>query len=292
MGKPTHIGREKFFQMVSNKDWDSLFNLFRDNDVLKIIINDEIMKQFAESQLINELIRDSINIQNDILKEYLKRLLILDSDKKYKFKLNNIDHKKIVIKLVTIEENIDYAYYYAKKYPDEDICKNIINKFTESRPNIFHHSQESIIKVTQNKNIKIVDASISLFKSPQEYDFFNALRKVFQMWMVLPNVALSAVIDFNLIKDELSKPESDYFFRALIDCVVIDTENEYKPYIFIELDSSYHDSNKQKQKDLLKDSILAKAGQKLFRIRQKTFKEREKGFIKLIRESFRDIEKR
>ena len=116
---------------------------------------------------------------------------------------------------------------------------------------------------------------MSLFKSIQEYEFYKGAKAVYQSWLVLPNVALSAVIDFSIIKNTLTIEEKEYFFRALIDCVVINTDKKYIPFKFIELDSKYHDTKVQKEKDMLKDNILSKAGQKLIRIRQKTFKERE-----------------
>ena len=98
------------------------------------------------------------------------------------------------------------------------------------------------------------------------------------------------MIDFSIIKNTLTIEEKEYFFRALIDCVVINTDKKYIPFKFIELDSKYHDTKVQKEKDMLKDNILSKAGQKLIRIRQKTFKEREKGFEKLIRDTLRYLD--
>jgi hypothetical protein len=104
---------------------------------------------------------------------------------------------------------------------------------------------------------------------------------------VIPNVALNAVISFDLIKKELSQNERKYFFGALLDCVVIDTENNYMPIKFIELDSPDHDKESQISKDKMKDHILAVAGQKLIRIRRKTHKDDEKDFAKLIRETIK-----
>ena len=92
------------------------------------------------------------------------------------------------------------------------------------------------------------------------------------------------MISFDLIKDKLSIEERKYFFGALLDCVVIDPENDYKPIKFFELDSPYHDTEEQIKKDKLKENILAIAGQNLIRIRRTTYKENEKDFIKLIRE--------
>jgi hypothetical protein len=66
--------------------------------------------------------------------------------------------------------------------------------------------------------------------------------------------------------------------------VIIDTEENYKPIKFFELDSFTHDNEKQIAKDKMKDNILAISGQKLFRIRRTTKKQNEEDFSKLIRE--------
>ena len=55
------------------------------------------------------------------------------------------------------------------------------------------------------------------------------------MFLVIPNVSLNAVLDFDQIKNSLSAEERKYFFSALLDCVVIDTEDNYKPIRFIEI---------------------------------------------------------
>ena len=191
------------------------------------------------------------------------------------------------MKIVEIETTPEFAYYNALKFPTEDICKRVIEEYEESIPKVVGHSQEREIFVTENKNIQNIDASISLFKSMQEYQFYKAVREIYPSYLIIPNVALNAIINFDVIKDILSQEERKYFFVALLDCVVVDTENDYKPIKFIELDSTYHDTDIQIRKDKLKDNILAAAGQKLYRIRRTTYKEDEKDFIKLIREAIR-----
>ena len=63
----------------------------------------------------------------------------------------------------------------------------------------------------------------------QEVDFFMGVRDVYQMFVVYPNVALSCVIDFKKIQKSLSEEEKTFFFRGIIDCVVFDQHNNYKP---------------------------------------------------------------
>lgn len=111
------------------------------------------------------------------------------------------------------------------------------------------------------------DARRSLFKSEQEHIFFEALRDVFPTHLVYPNAALSATLDFDRLAGALTSAERRYFFRAVVDAVVVDPLEEMRPVFFFELDSALHDTAERREKDRLKEHILARAGQVLFRVR-------------------------
>ena len=125
------------------------------------------------------------------------------------------------------------------------MCAKAINLYQDSLPKedllpkVLEHSQDNQIRVTENRNISISNHTISLFKSNQEMQFFMGVRDVFQTFVVYPNVSLSCVIDFEKIKNDLSPEERSFFFRGIIDCVVFDQHNRYKPIKFFELDSIY-----------------------------------------------------
>lgn len=278
--------RDNILQLVSKQAWQQLIEEFKDNDNYDTICSDGILKPLIDQYFINELLNSSTLNNDPAYKYYLEQFCQLHDSSKYNFKLSENDYKKLIIKIVEVEQKLDYAYLYASKFPNETICKSVILKYQEQQPKYVKHSQEGEIIVTQNKNIHNIDARIGLFKSQQEYQFYRATIEVFLNFLVIPNVALSAVIDFGLVKDNLTKEEKDYFFKTLIDCVVINTEDNFKPIRFIELDSVYHDSEKQQQRDKMKDNILSAAGQKLLRVRLTTpFKNGETNFSKLIRET-------
>lgn len=281
------IDREPIFQLLNKKDWKSLIDIFKNNENYSFISTDDVLKPLIEKFFIDELLNSSSMEHDPTYKYYLQNFYILHKGDKYAFKLSDANFKNLIIKIIEIETELARAYDYALLFPNEEICKRVIEKVKELQPKHVKHSQESELIVTENKEVNEVDSSIGLFKSLQEYHFYKAVREVFPMYLVFPNVALSAVIDFDKIQDKLTKDERHYFFMALIDCVVIDSENNYKPIKFIELDSIYHDNDTQKQKDIKKDKILAVAGQKLFRIRRITHKENERDFVKLIRETLR-----
>ena len=282
------IDTETVFQLVNKKDWQKLIDVFKDNNNYSFIANEPVLKPLIDKYFIDELLTNSSMKDDPAYKYYLQSFYMLHDHKKYSFQLSEDNYKKLIVKIVEVEEELARAYDYAKKFPDEHICKKVIEEYQEKLPKVVRHSQERELYVTENKNIHDVDASIGLFKSNQEYQFYRAAREVFQMYLVFPNVAFNAVIGYDLIKSKLTDEEKNYFFSgALIDCVVIDSENNYKPIKFIELDSPYHDTEAQIIKDKMKDNILAKAGQKLIRVRRTTFKEDEKDFIKLIRETIK-----
>lgn len=109
--------------------------------------------------------------------------------------------------------------------------------------------------------------TIRLFKSKQEENFYEAIRRFFPTYHFYPNVTLSSVLNYPAIKDQLSEKAKSYFFQAIIGSVVFDVGSGYEPRYFIELDSSFHDETKAQANDQLKDSIFRAANTKLIRVR-------------------------
>ena len=278
--------RDNILKLVSKQLWQQLIEEFKDNDNYNTICSDGILKPLIDQYFINELLNNSTLKNDPAYKYYLEQFCQLHDSPKFNFKLIESDYRKLIIKIVEVEKMLDYAYKYAIKYPEEPICKKVILEYEEQLPKYVKHSQQGEIIITENKNIRNVDARIGLFKSQQEYQFYRAAIEVFLNFLVIPNVALSAVMDFSLIKDNLTKEERSYFFKALIDCIVINTEDNFKPIRFIELDSIYHDTKVQKQRDKMKDNIFSAAGQKLLRVRLITpYNTGQTNFTKLIRET-------
>jgi len=176
---------------------------------------------------------------------------------------------------------------YARKYPNLSTSTELLQEFERTQPKVVEHSQQRTIHVTVNREVEAVNHTISLFKSKQEYEFYRAVREVYSTYLVFPNVAVSALVDFEQIKHFLEPHERNYFFKALVDCVVFDAENAFKPFKMLEIDSEYHDSEKQQAKDKIKDKIMAKAGQRLLRIRVKA-RMSEQDLTRLIREVSRE----
>ncbi|HEY0459786.1 MAG TPA: DUF2726 domain-containing protein [Pyrinomonadaceae bacterium] len=198
----------------------------------------------------------------------------------------------LIRKMAEIWKDIDLrkAYTLAINNVDDEVCKDIIIEYQNSLPKQVLHSQSKVIQVTENKSISFSDGRRSLFKSAQEKEFFDAVRDVYPQFIVYPNVAVSSIIDFEIVEPHLSSAEKKYFFTAIIDCVVFDYQQLYLPKYFFELDSAYHDDSIQQMKDEYKNNILSAAGQKLYRLRRINNNQKRVDFISLIRELLKSSE--
>ncbi|WP_397546886.1 DUF2726 domain-containing protein [Rhodothermus marinus] len=126
----------------------------------------------------------------------------------------------------------------------------------------------------------------SLFRSQQEFVFFQAVREVFPTYLVYPNVALSCLIDYERLAEVLSEEERRYALRALVDCAVFDPDDGYRPRYCFELDSPLHGTPERRQRDAIKARILQLAGLPLFCIRPPTGTVERDAFVALLRRLF------
>lgn len=285
--RPTEA-RETILTMAQEKQWMALMDAFKDDATWRFVTDDVYLNNFIEQHFIGELLNGK-SLEHDPAgyKYYLQLFYAMHKQPRFLFSLNEIQFKSLVLKIVELEKDSVKAAEYAENFPEEDICKTAIKLREDALSKLVHHSQEANLLVTENKNVSSVDYSTSLFKSNQELHFYKAVLQFFHGKLVVPNVAMSAVLNYEQMQHVLTSDEKTYFFKGLIDCVVIDIFKDYKPQLFIELDSPFHDTEAQKRKDALKDSILAKAGQKLLRIRRTSVQQDEKDFLHLISEAIR-----
>jgi hypothetical protein len=277
------LNSEQVYQFLAQKKWSELVDLL--HTYCKVITSDYALDA-AFKVVESEIFRNFDEFQQDEkFERNLSNLHLLHSGKLYL--LSDTTVNKLIVELAKLYDrkgDIEQAYYYAAKFPQDSLCASIIEKYSQTLPKVVTHSQSQKIRVTENKNVSASNHTISLFKSSQEHDFFMAVRDVFPMFMVYPNVALSTLIDFDKIQSLLSSDEKNYFFTAVVDSVVFDQHKEYIPIYFFELDSSTHDNDSQRKRDKMKDNILAAAGQRLYRIRKLSHSQGKKEFMKLISE--------
>jgi hypothetical protein len=280
---------------MANIDHEHIYILIQRKKWLEALNN---VSKYFQGRSLDELTMRAVETFEDMFFAELEKDILIDD---IQFILERLDmfHKgnynklsedryyKISIELVKIYSKqglCEEAYSYARNYPEDEICFEAINVYQNSSPKIIEHSQSQKITVTENRNIADVNYTTSLFKSNQEIEFFMGIRQVYPLFTAYPNVSISCVIDYEKIRDGLLPEEKEFFFKGIIDCVIFDHHDSYKPIKFFELDSSSHDSPKQQQKDKYKDNILSLAGQKLCRIRKTSANQGRVEFVKLIRE--------
>jgi hypothetical protein len=284
-------GKSQLYRLIQTKEWVSLIDVIhknsRDQSFLK---NQSIVNslQIFEMQFCEDL---ENSLKNANSQSVLEIVFQLHRGKTYK--LSEHTFTQVVAKLAKIYEqqgSRKEAVTFAKICPNNPICAEIIKSYEESATTVVEHSQRYKIQVTTNETIisPNFDYTISLFRSKQEKNFFDAVRDIYQSFTIYPNVALSCVIDKDKIEPHLSEKECWFFLTSSIDCVVFDNFNNYKPILFFELDSDYHNTPKQIKNDGWKDKILGIAGHKLRRIRKIDQNQdrdiSKEEFIELIRE--------
>lgn len=156
---------------------------------------------------------------------------------------------------------------YAKLLPNNEAAQSFLNQKHKDRK---EQSEKAVL--ASNLGVKIgsngeLDFSKSIFNSPQEEELYLAAKNVLKNVLLLPNIALSTIIN-SKITELLDGRETSFFYASTIDLCIVDQET-YKPTFYIELDSSWHDKPRQVEKDKLKDKIFEFAGFNLHRIRKK-----------------------
>lgn len=260
------INQEEIYRLLREEKWNELIDIFYKKKDL--IHSDVLLKQSLEISL-NEIVEKTKKENTDkCFLNALETIWLLDSGKFIKLNDNQREAFIVAIALGS-KETLEKSYQFAKLCPENEICKSIINEFEKSNPIKINHSQSNTIEIVVNNEINDVDFSKTLFNSSQEVEFFIALKRVFSTFQIYPNVALSSIFEFEKVKDFLSSKEKDFFLKTTIDFVVFEPFRNYFPLYCFEIDSIWHDTKEQKEKDLIKDKIFSISGKKLFRIRKR-----------------------
>ena len=271
---------EVFYQLLYEQRWTTLLDFLYQHH--EAIAREALLRQAAETfatAFFSQLPADA----PELFSEALEKLFLLHNGGFYR--LSEARFETVVEALVTLHAGRpEAAVGYARFCPENPRCAALLAQYDPPAPEPVAHAQDDDIDLAVSLPWHEADATLSLFKSQQEATFFLAVRDVFATYFVYPNVALRAVIDYEQIKDELTSEERAYFFRALIDCVVFDQHDDYRPRYFFELDSALHDTDERKEKDRRKERILALAGQTLHRIRRRAPDIGRVDFARLLRE--------
>lgn len=258
------VDAEKLFQQLATKDWDNLSETLLEHK--NSIHKDPYLCRVA--QLFESEFFDHIKAlsANEKLTKLRHISLIIESNRS-SFAKDFVD-RAIDEKLQALKEAGDKGLAsYASTYFDRPLAEKLLKELRRDSPEKLAEARQFATRIEAATVQKSSAKTVRLFKSPQEQNFFHALREAFPHYLPYPNVAMSCVVDLNAIREALTYEEMEYFFKAVIDFVLYDPMSGHEPLHFFELDSKFHESEKAKRNDTLKNSIFNAAGIKLIRIR-------------------------
>ena len=105
-----------------------------------------------------------------------------------------------------------------------------------------------------------------VFNSQREFSIYQILVQLCRNHMVFPNCSLQSIMSFDRMKVLVDEADFGYYLRASVDIVVVSTTT-YLPMLAIEVDSVWHDTERQQAKDERKDMLFATAGIPFLRLR-------------------------
>lgn len=271
------LDHERIYQLTHAQDWPALLALIHAHP--QAAAQDDLVQRALatfEQAFFADLEDGALDAEEA---EVLERFILLHSGGIYR--LDDDRFAMLVVRLV--EWHLDAGHertarQYARFCPDREPCASLVAALESDSARValeprrveVDHPARDRVHVSVTSPATEATHRLSLFKSDQEAAFFYAVRTVFQTYTPYPNVALSSLIDFEAIRDYLSEAERAYFFKGIVDCVLFDPHDDYRPVHFFELDSGHHDAPDRQAKDALKDRIIAAAGHRLYRVRPRT----------------------
>lgn len=265
---------ERIYQLTHAQEWPALLALIHEHP--QAAAQDDLVQRALatfEQAFFTDLDDGALEPTQA---EVLEKMILLHSGRIYR--LDDDRFATLVVRLVEwhlAEGHERTARQYAQFCPDREPCASLVAAPESDSARValepcrveVDHPARDRVHVTVTTPATEATHSLSLFKSNQEAAFFHAVRTVFQTYTPYPNVALSSLIDFEAIRPRLSTKERAYFFKGIVDCVLFDPHDDYRPVHFFELDSGHHDDPKQQTRDRYKDRIVAAAGHRLYRVR-------------------------
>ncbi|OJV35911.1 MAG: hypothetical protein BGO29_07395 [Bacteroidales bacterium 36-12] len=142
------INHEDIFQAIQREDWGFLTSVLHKNS--KDIITDTLLSQAAKT-FVSEFLRQIDKYPEDKLEitQNLETLWLLDKGRFYR--LTDEELKIVTCQIVKRKrDKIIEAYNFAKEYPDELICKEVIE--LHEKNNTTKNSTFSISKNFSDRN--------------------------------------------------------------------------------------------------------------------------------------------
>lgn len=104
-----------------------------------------------------------------------------------------------------------------------------------------------------------------VFNSQREFLIYQVMVQLCPNHLVFPNSSLQSIMSYDRIKELVSDDDFGYYLRASVDLVLI-SSTTYLPWLAIEVDSVWHDTERQQKNDGKKDRLFAAAGVPFMRL--------------------------
>ncbi|KQP11903.1 hypothetical protein ASF43_23410 [Pseudorhodoferax sp. Leaf267] len=105
-----------------------------------------------------------------------------------------------------------------------------------------------------------------VFNSQREFTIYQVLVQLCPNHLVFPNCSLQSLMAYERMKELVNDDDFGYYLRASVDIVVV-SSTTYLPMLAIEVDSVWHDTERQQKNDEKKDRLFAAAGVPFMRLR-------------------------
>jgi len=104
-----------------------------------------------------------------------------------------------------------------------------------------------------------------VFNSQREFTIYQVMVQLCPNHLVFPNCGLQSFMSYERMKELVVDDDFGYYLRASVDILVV-SSTTYLPLLAIEVDSIWHDAERQKNNDGKKDRLFATAGVPFLRL--------------------------
>ncbi len=264
---------------LRSRNWIGLTKVLTDNTHAVILAESPAFSIF-ESVLVDELMSHENETSEDLF-QIASRIFQIHQHDKSAFKLSENTLTGIARYLFNKDPNEIFAKILVNEPDAQQFLENL-KVSIQKRIDTERLGAHLEIKVGEHGNL-LFDKNI-FNDSPQEKELFLAARRMIPKSILLPNTALSTIID-SKVCSVLDKATTNFFYKSTLDLCIVNPST-FRPELFIELDSSWHDQPKNSENDSMKNEIFEKAGLKLHRIRKKKNKEMIEIFELFFRENY------
>lgn len=105
-----------------------------------------------------------------------------------------------------------------------------------------------------------------VFNSQREFTIYQVMVQLCPNHLVFPNSSLQSIMSYEKMKELVDDDDFGYYLRASVDIMVV-SSSTYLPMLAIEVDSVWHDTERQQKNDSKKDRLFAAAGIPFMRLR-------------------------